>query len=246
VSGALLLGVAGSVAVAHTAIGIDHVVPFVVLSRVQGWSLRRTLAITALCGVGHVLSAVALAGVAVALGLAAQAIAPLEALRGKLAVGLLVGFGLAYAALGAFRAVRRRPHRHAHVHAGGLAHTHSHGHDGAHVHPHGLAEDDARARARTLSTWTLFVVLVFGPCEALVPLLLAPGVAHDFGLLAGVLVVFGTLTILTMLVLVTVALHGLRLVPLRRLTRPGLAGLADVAAGLAIAATGAAVGLFGL
>ena len=64
----LLLGMAASLAVVHTAIGIDHAVPFVVLSRVQQWSLRRTLLITALCGVGHVGSAVVLGLLAVGLG----------------------------------------------------------------------------------------------------------------------------------------------------------------------------------
>jgi hypothetical protein len=48
----VMLGLAASVAAVHTAVGIDHAVPFVVLSRVQGWSLRRTLVVTALCGWG--------------------------------------------------------------------------------------------------------------------------------------------------------------------------------------------------
>lgn len=217
----VLLGLAASVAVVHTAIGVDHALPFVVLSRVQGWSLKRTLLITALCGVGHIASAVVIGVVAVALGLAVEQLAPLEALRGTLALGLLVSFGLVYAAIGAVRLWRRHPHHH------------------PHPHPH----DERR---RLVSTWTLFVVLVFGPCEALVPLLLAPGVTRDYALLAGVIGVFGALTVLTMLVLVTVGLLGARLVSLEKLVGPRLAGASDVLAGLAIAATGVAVGALGL
>jgi len=236
----LLLGVAASLAVVHTAIGVDHAVPFVVLSRVQQWSLRRTLLVTALCGFGHVASAVLIGLVAIGLGFAVEQLAPLDALRGRLALIILVSLGLAYAALGAFRLWKGRPHHHAHVHGDGTEHDHHHRHAAEHVHLH------AEARKRAVTTWTLFVVLVFGPCEALVPLLLAPGVMQDYALMVGVIAVFGTLTILTMLVLVTVGVLGARLVDLERLLGPRAAGVGEVLGGLTIAATGAAVGLFGL
>ncbi len=236
----VLLGVAASLAVVHTAIGVDHALPFVVLSRVQGWTLRRTLWVTGLCGLGHVASAVVIALGAVALGLAVEQLAPLEALRGQLALGLLVAFGLAYALVGAVRLRRRRPHRHAHVHRDGTLHDHDHGHADEHVHLH------ADERKRAVSAWTLFVVLVFGPCEALIPLLLAPGVTQDYGLLVGLVVVFGALTVATMLTLVTVGVLGARLVDVGKLVGPRLAAAGDVVAGLTLAATGVGVGLLGL
>jgi nickel/cobalt transporter (NicO) family protein len=224
----LLLGVAASLAVVHTAIGIDHAVPFVVLSRLQQWSLRRTLVITALCGVGHVASAVVIGIVAIALGLAVEQLAPLESVRGRLSLFILVSLGLGYAALGAFRLWKNRPH----THGDGVVHVHGHG--------------DAEAKKRALTTWTLFVVFVFGPCEALVPLLLAPGVMKDYGLMAGVIAVFGGLTIVTMLVLVTVGVVGTRLVEMEKFFGKRAAGVSEVMAGLTIAATGAAVSWFGL
>lgn len=236
----LLLGVAASLAVVHTTIGIDHALPFVVLSRLQGWSLRRTLVVTALCGVGHVASAVAIGGVAIALGLAVEQLAPLEDLRGSLSLIILVSLGLAYAALGGFRLWKQRPHHHAHVHGDGAVHDHQHGHSDEHVHLH------AEARKRAVTVWTLFVVLVFGPCEALVPLLLAPGVMQDYALMAQVIAVFGVLTLVTMLVLVTVGVLGARLVELEKVLGKRAAGVSEVLAGLTIAATGAVVGLFGL
>lgn len=236
---ALLLGMAASLAVVHTAIGIDHALPFVVLSRVQQWSLKRTLLITALCGVGHVASAVVLGLGAVALGIAVERLAALESLRGQFALGLLVSFGLGYAALGAFRLWKQRPHRHLHVHDDGTHHDHDHGHADEHVHLH--AE-----RTRAATAWTLFVVLVFGPCEALVPLLLAPGVLQDTGLLVAVIMVFGALTVATMLVLVTLGVLGARLVDLERFLGKRSAAVAEMMAGLTIAATGGLVSWLGL
>jgi hypothetical protein len=227
----VILGLAASVAVVHTAVGIDHAVPFVVLSRVQNWSLRRTLIVTALCGIGHIASAVVIGLAAVALGLAVEHLGPLEAVRGKLGLGILVAFGLGYAALGAVRLLRKtHGHRHMHVHEDGTVHEHDH----------------ADQKKKIVGTWTLFVVLVFGPCEALVPLLLAPGVTRDYGLLAAVIGVFGSLTVLTMLVLVTIGVLGTRLVSLEKIGGPKLAASSDVLAGLAIAATGVVVGALGL
>lgn len=239
----LLLGLAASVAVVHTTIGIDHALPFVVLSRVQNWSLKRTLVITVLCGVGHIASAVVLGAIALGLGVAVQRLGPLEAVRGKLGLGILIVFGLGYALLGAVRVWKNKPHRHFHAHGDGSTHEHDHHHHDEHVHVHADAEAQ---RKKVVSTWTLFVVLVFGPCEALVPLLLAPGVSHDFSLLAAVIVVFGTLTVLTMLVLVTLGVLGTRLINFEKLAGPRFSGYSDVLAGLAISATGVAVGAFGL
>jgi hypothetical protein len=216
----LLLGVAASLAVVHTAIGLDHAVPFVALSRLHRWSLPRTLLITAACGVGHVLSAVLLGLAALTLGFAAEALAPIDALRGQVSLIILVTLGLALTALGAVHWWRGR--------------------DG-HVHP-----PHAHAHRHALSAWTLFVVLVFGPCEALVPLLLAPGLTREVPLLLSVIGVFAALTVATMLVLVTLGWLGTSLVDLEeRLGRHAVAA-SEVLAGLAIVATGAAVRLFEL
>jgi ABC-type nickel/cobalt efflux system permease component RcnA len=235
----LLLSVAASLAVVHTAIGVDHAVPFVVLSRVQGWTLKRTLVVTALCGVGHVLSAVVLGLGAVALGIAVEHLAPFDSMRGNVALMLLVAFGLGYAVLGAVHWVRGRPHRHFHEHDDGTSHEHDHGHADEHVHLH-------EEKKKVITAWTLFVVLVFGPCEALVPLLLAPGVMQDYSLLAAVILVFGGLTVATMLVLVTLGTLGARLVDLEKFFGKRAAAMSEVLAGLTIAATGAAVKVFGL
>jgi hypothetical protein len=38
--------------------GRDHFLPFIAMARVGGRSLKRTVAITAVCGLGHVLSSI--------------------------------------------------------------------------------------------------------------------------------------------------------------------------------------------
>ena len=56
-----LIAAALGIAVAHTALGPDHTLPFVMLARAGRWSLRRTLAVTLACGAGHVASSLLLA-----------------------------------------------------------------------------------------------------------------------------------------------------------------------------------------
>ena len=68
----------------HTLIGLDHTLPFVVLGRSQGWSLRKTLALTALCGLGHVLSSIVLGLLGIWLGIGLAGLEGIEASRGNL------------------------------------------------------------------------------------------------------------------------------------------------------------------
>ena len=63
----LLLGSAASLAAVHTLIGVDHSIPFIVMGRARGWSLRRTLGVTGACGLVHVASSVLIGLVGVGL-----------------------------------------------------------------------------------------------------------------------------------------------------------------------------------
>ena len=44
----LLLGTAVGIAALHTAVGVDHTLPFIALGRAQNWTLRKVLVVTAL------------------------------------------------------------------------------------------------------------------------------------------------------------------------------------------------------
>jgi len=215
--------------VVHTLLGPDHYLPFVALARVRGWSTKKTAAITALCGFGHVAGSVALGLVGIAAGITLKRLEFVESARGEVAAWILIAFGLVYAAWGVARAVRNRPHTHTHLHPDGTQHLHEHTHaqDHAHLHPD---------TARNATAWTLFVVFVLGPCEPLIPLLMFPAAAHSAPAVAAVAAVFAVATIATMTVVVVLSLLGLRRVAPQTAGRYGhvVAGVVILLCGVAI------------
>ncbi len=229
-----LVVTAASIGFVHTLIGVDHTLPFVVLGRAQGWSMRKLLAITGLCGLGHVLSSVLLGLVGIGLGVAVERLNWIETSRGDLSAWLLIGFGLAYAAWAFYHVLRGRPHRHLHFHEGTKPHVHEHSHRSEHLHPH-------RLDRRALTVWTLFIIFVFGPCEPLIPVLMVPALQYDWFAVVLVALVFSAATIGTMLLVVTLGYYGLR---------PALFSLFErhvhAVAGLMIAASGIAIKVFGI
>ncbi|MCK6456682.1 MAG: sulfite exporter TauE/SafE family protein [Phycisphaerae bacterium] len=228
----MLCGTAAFIGLIHTLLGPDHYVPFVVMAQAGRWSLARTLAITIVCGAGHVLGSVVLGGAGIALGAAMYRLAWIESIRGDVAGWLLLGFGLAYMAWGVRRAVRNRPHSHVHSHADGTVHAHEHTHHREHAHAHA---DEA---APSMTPWILFTIFVFGPCEPLIPLLMYPAARHSPLGVAAVTLVFGVVTIATMTAVVWAAYCGLM-----RLHAARMARYSHAAAGFALAACGLAVTL---
>lgn len=230
--------------VTHTAIGVDHTLPFIFLGRARRWSLGKTLLVTAACAAGHVLSSVAIGVLGYyGLGVALPRLAEIEATRGQWAAWLLVAFGLAYAVLGWWRLRRGEVHRHLHVHADGTVHAHHHDHaqtDGGLVHHHAHRERAASLGNRRLLP-ALFVIFVLGPCEALIPLMVAPALTPGGGGPLLVAAIFGLATMITMLGLVTVGYLGLSLRRVGRL-EPHMQWLA----GVAIALSGLGVQLLGV
>jgi ABC-type nickel/cobalt efflux system permease component RcnA len=213
----ILVGSAAAIGLVHTALGPDHYVPFVAMGRARGWNLRRTLWITAFCGLGHVLGSVVLGMVGIAAGVTLRRLEVFESSRGEVAGWLLMAFGLAYCAWSVVRLRRGREHEHRHRHADGTAHAHPHRHHGDHVHAH-------TGRGGSLVPWSLFVIFVLGPCEPLIPLLMFPAANLGPGAVALVAMVFGLVTIATMLALVTVPCLGLRAALGDRLGRFGRFG----------------------
>ncbi|MEE9464566.1 MAG: hypothetical protein V3W14_03190 [Candidatus Neomarinimicrobiota bacterium] len=210
----LLIWTAAGIGFFHTVVGPDHYLPFVVLGSARGWSLTKTIWITALCGVGHVLSSVVLGMVGIGLGLAVHKMVAIESLRGEIAAWALIAFGLGYLAWGLRLAYRRRPHTHIHAHLDGSEHAHQHSHLSGHTHLHNEPESGAN-----LTPWALFIIFVLGPCEPLIPLLMFP--AANSGLAAAALVaaIFAAVTIATMLIVVALAYLGARSLPLEALGR---------------------------
>ena len=231
----MLAAVAAGLAFVHTLAGPDHYVPVLAMARARDWSARRTVAVTCACGAGHVASSVALAAFAAFAVVGTERMLALESLRGELAAWGLIAFGTVYAVWGIRRALRNRPHVHWHVHDDGTVHEHRHDHHGGHLHPH---ESPARP---SLTPWVLFTIFLLGPCEPLIPILMVPAAAGDWLGFAAISALFGTVTVVTMLAAVFVALHGLR-----RIRIPALERWSSALAGASVAACGFAIVVLGL
>ncbi len=229
----IVLGSALTIGVLHTAIGIDHTLPFVALGRSRGWTTKRTLAITALCGLVHVSTSILLGFLGVLAGFALEQMQVLQGVRGNLTAWLIVGFGSAYALYFFIKEHRKYQHEHLHAHADGTVHIHEHNHHGEHLHAH--------SKASRLSTWTLFLLFAFGPCEALIPLLMVPAAENNLWGVLSVSAVFAVATVGTMVFLVAMARAGMA-----RVSFPRLAPYANTLSGLAICMSGLAIIYLGI
>jgi hypothetical protein len=182
-----LVAAATSVGSIHT-VAPDHWMPFAALARAERWSRRRTVLLTAACGLGHVTVSVALGLVALMCGLELlHAVgARLESASGF----LLAGFGAAYGIWGWHRTTSERRHRQAHAH--GRLH--------AHLLPHEHREHEG-SQHRPLTAWTLFLLFSADPCVAVIPLVFAAAPLGWINVL-GVVISYELATIATMVVFV--------------------------------------------
>jgi nickel/cobalt transporter (NicO) family protein len=193
-----LVGAAMTIGAVHTC-APDHWVPFAALARAERWSTRRTAAITAMCGLGHVTVSVALGVLALMFGREVFELAgrSLESLSGL----LLIGFGVTYALWGMRDVVTNRLHSHAHA----TGHSHVHLHAGAHettpaFHQPLAVIHDSLDRSR-VTPWSLFVLFSADPCVAVIPLIFASAPLGWSGTLA-VVVAYELATIAAMVVVV--------------------------------------------
>jgi sulfite exporter TauE/SafE len=225
----ILLLTAASIGFFHTLFGPDHYLPFIVMSKAGNWSKIKTVWITILCGIGHVLSSVVLGIIGVAFGIAVSKLEFIEGFRGDIAAWLLLTFGFVYFIWGVKRAVKNKPHSHSHVHEDGTYHNHKHSHEIEHAHVH----SDSK---KTLTPWILFTIFVFGPCEPLIPLLMYPAAENSITGLIIVTLVFGIITIGTMVSVVMLSIWGISFVPFNKLERytHALAGFTIFISGLSI------------
>jgi len=225
----ILLVTAASIAFAHTLLGPDHYLVFAALGKARNWTLGKTLRITLLCGVGHVLGSIAIGGVGLLIGAELFQLVSIEGFRGDMAGWALLFFGLLYFVWGMKQSFRRQEHNHLHAH-GDIVHSHVHDHQREHAHPH------PSSNKGNVSTWAMFVIFVLGPCEALIPLFMYPAAKHNAGLVISVAFVFGLVTLFTMLAAVALTTLGLQ-----RIKLPSLDRHSHAIAGGSIAACGAAI-----
>lgn len=205
-----LAATAASLGFIHTLAGPDHYVPFIMIAKARGWTLLKTAFVTFLCGLGHILSAVLLGIIGLGFGFALSRIEAFDSVRDNIAAWLFIAFGLVYFVWGVRKAFRDR-HGHGHEHGG-------------------------KAGSANITPWVLFTIFVFGPCEVLIPLLMYPAAKNSLMDAAYVTLVFGAVTITTMLGIVMVSMFGFNLLPMGKLERytHALAGLAIVVCGVLI------------
>ena len=218
-AGLALVATTIATAIVHTLIP-DHWLPFVLVSRAERWSRRRTITLTAASGLLHVTLSIALGLAIVAAGRGAErAVSGLHERIESLSGWMLLTFGLVY--MGWF------------LMRGG--HVHSFG-----IHPHHNPQDPdppgrLGVRLKDLSGYTLTFVVGFNPCILLIPLVL--GAAQLSALtLAAVSVAFAASTIASMVVVTLAGLHGTS-----HLTSPFLTRYGEAFSGALIALTGLGV-----
>lgn len=208
----LLCGTAASIGFLHTLMGPDHYLPFIVLAKTNRWSKIKTFWITFICGLGHVLSSVILGFVGLGFGIALFKLEKIEAIRGDLAMWLLLTFGFLYFIWGIFHAIRNKPHTHFHSHENGELHSHTHQHSHEHIHIH------EQSKHKSI-VWGLFIIFIFGPCEPLIPLIMFPAAKGSMTAVFLVATIFSVVTISTMLTVVMLTLSGLNFLKYNSIAR---------------------------
>jgi len=208
-SSIILLSVtAVSLGFLHTLLGPDHYLPFIVLSQAKGWTAKKTMVITFLCGLGHVLSSVVLGLIGIAVGISVHKLVGIESHRGSIAGWLFIAFGLVYMVISIRNLIKKHRHSHSHFHFGGDKHEHEHDHTEHHTHLH---ERDVVPT----TPWILFLIFVFGPCEPLIPILMYPAAENNIAGMIIVTLLFSVTTIATMMSIVLAFRMGLSRINLK-------------------------------
>jgi len=216
----------------HTALGPDHYLPFIVLSRARKWNTAKTMWITFISGIGHVGGSVVIGLIGIALGVSLNKLKFIEEFRGEIVGIMLITFGLLYTAFGVYKYVKNGGHHHLPnflipKRISQIKHQVS----------HGLEE---KADETRLTPWVLFIIFVFGPCEVLIPMLFIPAVQRSAGGIAAVAILFGITTIVTMMFIVYLGCIGSSFLKFRSKEK-----YMHLAAGLVILFSGIGMHFFG-
>ena len=213
----LLSTTAVSIAFIHTLLGPDHYLPFVALGEAKKWSLPKTMLITFLCGLGHVLSSVIIGFIGIAAGVAVNKLVGIETVRGSIAAWLFIAFGLIYMVVAIRNLVKGKHHSHQ-------------------DHLNGEKADTLKA-----TPWVLFLIFAFGPCEPLIPIVMYPAAQNNISGVILVSLLFSVVTIATMMGVVLLFRLGLTKINLKPIEK-----YSHLLAGFIIFVSGAAIQFLGL
>ena len=200
-----------SIAFLHS-LAPDHWMPFAAIGRAKKWSKPKLLWITFVSGLGHVGSSIAFSVIGILLGFSLSKLKGIEGHRGEIALWLLIGFGIAYMIWGLKKA---RDEQHHHL-------------------------EEEEIKAKTVAVWTMFAIIVLGPCEPLIPLAF---LGYNYGWM-GVMyvsIIFSVVTLIMMLAQSLLAFMGIQLIKTQIVER-----YSHAFAGLVIALTGVFVMAVGI
>lgn len=193
-----LLLTAVSIAFLHTLTGPDHYLPFIALSKARGWGPGKTIGWTLTCGMGHVLSSVALALGGAALGWSLHKVSWLEEVRGGIAAWVMLAFGVGYTLWGFYRLYKNKAHKHFDLDD-----------DGLYVYEHRHNEAVAPTERHRVTPWVMFIIFLLGPCEPMIPLLYFPAAQNSWWGMVILVTVYTIVTLVTMLALVLMGYYGI-------------------------------------
>jgi len=193
-----LLVAALSIGFIHTLIGPDHYLPFVALGKSNKWTDARTLSVTFLCGLGHVVSSLAMGAIGIALGASVGALENVDSSRSDIVKWMFLVFGVCYTIYGIKLALVQSVN----VDSDAESITHAHAHSCRHCHNIDIS--------RNASFWVLFIIFLFGPCEVLIPLLIYPAANFNWYEVFSIALAFSLSTVLTMILAVAALLYGMR------------------------------------
>ncbi len=186
--------------------------PVAAMGRAEQWSKLRLLWVTFISGIGHVGISIVFGIIGILLGFSLAKLKAVEGHRGEIVLWLLIGFGVAYMLWGIKKAREKKR----------------------------KDIDEAELKAKTVAVWTMFAIIILGPCEPLVPLVF---LGYNYGW-AGVItvsIIFSIVTIIMMLAQSLLALMGIQLIKNDIVER-----YSHAFAGLVIALTGVFVMLAGI
>lgn len=205
----ILIVTAIGIACLHTALGPDHYLPFIALSKTRGWSFAKTLSWVAVCGCGHVWSSVLLGLGGAALGWSMSKLSWMEGLRGGTAGWALLLFGFLYGTWGLLRAYQNKPHKHFDTYEDGNLYVYEHKH----------GQSVMATEKHKVTPWVMFIIFLLGPCEPMIPLLFVPAAKNSWPAMLLLIMVYTCVTLLTMLLMVVLGYYGLAFVKTEKLGR---------------------------
>lgn len=192
------------------ALAPDHWMPFAAIGKAQNWSRFKLVWVTFISGLGHVGISIIFGVIGILLGFSLSKLQLMEGRRGELVLWLLIGFGIAYMVWGIKKARDKKE------------------------------IEQKERKAKSVAMWTMFAIIILGPCEPLIPLVFL-GYSYGFAGVIAVSAVFSLITLLMMLGQSLLAFLGIQWIKNDLAER-----YSHALAGLVIALTGVLVMVLGI